>query len=477
MKKDAIQTILMACGIGVLVIIAVILAMGTGEVTDEDESHTHTHNEYVVKSGDTMTGDLNAPNLYASNMISGDGSGLRNLNASRLSMGTIDTARLPANIDAGTLDGVDSTSFALVTHDHNSIYYTKLDSDNRYAQLSHAHPPGDAATLDGIDSTSFALATHDHGTIYYMKTESDNRYSQLSHAHSPGDADTFDGLDSTDFSLAVHTHDTRYYQQAEVDANFLSLSGGTLTGDLYLPNLYATSVINGDGSGISNLNASRITTGTIAIGRLPLGINADTLDGLDSLGFSMAIHSHDASDITSGALDEARLPQDAIDETEIETGLGLVPSGTIVMWNGTSIPNGWALCDGTNGTPDLRGMFIAGYDSNDPDYNAIGNIGGEKNHTLNTSEMPSHWHSYSSSTSMSGNHVHSYEDRYWDPDQGGPDLDEGSFSTNGMINQPKVTASAGAHSHTISGSTDNTGGGQAHENRPPYYVLSFIMKL
>ncbi|UCG71206.1 MAG: tail fiber protein, partial [Thermoplasmata archaeon] len=45
-----------------------------------------------------------------------------------------------------------------------------------------------------------------------------------------------------------------------------------------------------------------------------------------------------------------------MDETEIDPVFGLVPSGTIVMWNGTVIPNGWALCDGTNGTPDLRGM-------------------------------------------------------------------------------------------------------------------------
>src|SRR5690606_19276216 len=36
----------------------------------------------------------------------------------------------------------------------------------------------------------------------------------------------------------------------------------------------------------------------------------------------------------------------------------LVPAGTIVMWHGNNIPAGWAECNGTNGTPDLRGRFI-----------------------------------------------------------------------------------------------------------------------
>lgn len=36
-----------------------------------------------------------------------------------------------------------------------------------------------------------------------------------------------------------------------------------------------------------------------------------------------------------------------------------IPAGTIVMYNGTSgIPAGWAICDGTEGTPNLTGNFI-----------------------------------------------------------------------------------------------------------------------
>jgi microcystin-dependent protein len=265
-----------------------------------------------------------------------------------------------------------------------------------------------------------------------------------------------------------------------VDANFLSLSGGILTGDLSLSNLYASGIISGDGKTLTNLNASAITSGTIGIARLPPNINADTLDGLDSLDFAMALHTHNATHITEGELDEARLPQGAIDDSEIETGFGLVPSGTIVMWNGTIIPNGWALCDGTNGTPDLKGMFIVGYDPNDTDYNATGLMGGEKEHALTVSELPSHRHYFSDTTSIDGAHSHTYQDLYWEIDYNGYYVDENdpmSSDDNGYVTLSGLTSTAGAHSHSVSGYTDFEGGDSAHENRPPYYVLAFIMKL
>lgn len=44
----------------------------------------------------------------------------------------------------------------------------------------------------------------------------------------------------------------------------------------------------------------------------------------------------------------------------LENGFDLLPTGAIIMWNGPKIPNGWALCDGEGGTPDLRGRFIIG---------------------------------------------------------------------------------------------------------------------
>ncbi len=554
MKKDIVQTVLIVCVIVLCLGIILVVVSDTGEEKENgDEVVTHTHNEYVEKSGDIMTGDLVVENLHANERILGDGNGLRNLNATMINSGTIAIARLPPNIDADTLDGYDSSAFALALHSHDGTYYTKTESDAKYALVSHSHPTtGDADTLDGYDSTDFAFISHNHDSSYYLRTEVDsnflgldggiltgNLYLQnlyasgalsgdgselwtlnasrissgtISIARLPTniDADTLDGMDSLDFASSTHNHDSRYYQQFDVDANFLHVDGGTLNGDLYLPNLVASGMISGDGSILTNLNASSITSGTIGLARLPPNINADTLDGFDSIDFvffsDFSIHSsnsdahhikytnaeavaacsgiyapiahpHNATDITEGELDEARLPQNSIDDSEIETGFGLVPSGTIVMWNGTVIPTGWALCDGTNGTPDLRGMFIAGYDPGDPDYDTVGGTGGEKTHTLTTSEMPSHQHPFSGTTSIDGDHQHSYQDWHWESVGIGPNLDEDSLDFNSVIITMRQTDWAGDHSHTFSGTTDSVGVGQAHENRPPYYVLAFIMKL
>ena len=44
------------------------------------------------------------------------------------------------------------------------------------------------------------------------------------------------------------------------------------------------------------------------------------------------------------------------------SGGASVPSGSILMWSGTiaTIPTGFQICDGTNGTPDLRDKFVVG---------------------------------------------------------------------------------------------------------------------
>ncbi|MBI4325506.1 MAG: tail fiber protein [Chloroflexi bacterium] len=42
------------------------------------------------------------------------------------------------------------------------------------------------------------------------------------------------------------------------------------------------------------------------------------------------------------------------------SGYGTIPLGGIIMWSGSSVPDGWALCNGQNGTPDLRNRFIVG---------------------------------------------------------------------------------------------------------------------
>jgi microcystin-dependent protein len=140
-----------------------------------------------------------------------------------------------------------------------------------------------------------------------------------------------------------------------------------------------------------------------------------------------------------------------------------VPPGAIVMWSGSSstIPAGWALCDGTGGTPDLRGRFVVGLDPGDPDYQNMGATGGQKEVTLTTDQMPSHSH---------GNRVNS---------------GYGSSRSAANTYAAGMTYAASSYRSLRSSATNHTntneivpeGGGQAHENRPPYFVLAFIIKL
>lgn len=138
---------------------------------------------------------------------------------------------------------------------------------------------------------------------------------------------------------------------------------------------------------------------------------------------------------------------DAARKADVENILGSVsvPSGVIVMWSGAadSVPSGWALCDGTSGTPDLRGRFVIGAGGS---YE-VGDTGGVEKVTLTTAQMPSHTHGIMQATLT------------------GSQTGEGFNYGRAYYDSP------------VYENTTATGSGQAHENRPPYYALCYIMKL
>ena len=146
-----------------------------------------------------------------------------------------------------------------------------------------------------------------------------------------------------------------------------------------------------------------------------------------------------------------------------------IPSGVIAAWSGTvaSIPSGWALCDGTNGTPDLRDKFIVGA-RQDLAGKAVSNImgsllqtggstthnhGGQTgSHQLTIAEMPSH-------------HF---------------DVMINDATTSGGTRYPETVGVSSLKPY----STNTLGGDQGHTHTttadshvPPYYALAFIMKL
>lgn len=144
-----------------------------------------------------------------------------------------------------------------------------------------------------------------------------------------------------------------------------------------------------------------------------------------------------------------------------------IPRGLIAMWNGTQVPNGWALCNGQIvddlQTPDLSGKFVVGWQSSNEDYNLIGNTGGQEKVTLATQEIPSH--------------VHNFADAYFIEAHSDLVGANGTQWIGNNLSGSNKTDRDNSYVCLWDHDTRATGGGQPHENRPPYYVLAYIIKL
>lgn len=148
-----------------------------------------------------------------------------------------------------------------------------------------------------------------------------------------------------------------------------------------------------------------------------------------------------------------------------------VPQGSIIPWYGSpgNIPNGFALCDGKNGTPDLRDRFLVGAG----DAYKLGDIGGENSVKLSATQIGNHYHAFGSYDNNNGWFVRlpSYATFPMPPGSGRAWWNgrndwrgfQGPFATQSLDMVTSLAISTAAQ--------------EAHENRPPYYALHYIMKL
>ncbi len=161
----------------------------------------------------------------------------------------------------------------------------------------------------------------------------------------------------------------------------------------------------------------------------------------------------------------------------IPPSAGVVPIGGIIMWSGlpSAIPAGWALCDGQSGRPDLRGRFVVGYHDAIPQYDATRKLGKNASDTTTTlvmANLPAHNHAAGTLVANSaGAHSHSVSAS---TGGGGTTINADNDSS---IEENPSTSTAGDHTHSIGGSTANAGSGTAFGNRPPWYVLAYIIRI
>lgn len=196
-----------------------------------------------------------------------------------------------------------------------------------------------------------------------------------------------------------------------------------------------------------------------------------------------------ATEIVAGNIVNRRVRSGLIPEL-----LGQVPVGAIVMWSGAvvDIPHGWRLCDGAGGTPDLRGRFVAGAGGS---YE-VGATGGTNSVNITVNQLPAHNHAVPSHNHAVNNHnhggattgqgEHTHGVRHAEPPSEG---NGGFFKGAAGLGQTATLGVSGAHNHTIptqsgletggSGTltSNNTGSGNAVENRPPYYALAYIQRI
>jgi hypothetical protein len=137
-------------------------------------------------------------------------------------------------------------------------------------------------------------------------------------------------------------------------------------------------------------------------------------------------------------------------------------TGMIILWSGSiaSIPAGFALCDGTSGTPDLRDRFIVGAGST---Y-AVDATGGSADATL-----PTHTHTATSTVTDPG-HNHTFSILNVIANGNNP-----YTATGGQVGTG--TVSTAFTSITVATTNANAGTSGTNANLPPYYALAYIMKL
>ena len=293
---------------------------------------------------------------------------------------------------------------------------------------------------------------------------------------------------SSTLAVSIDAADTTIQVQSGYGALFPSPTGGDWFLITLEDNNANTEVVKCTSRSGDLLTVTRAQEGTSAqsftntVTRVELRNTKGTLERMlqrsgDTLGGDLDLGGYELTNGSLGA--DVVVPQASIWEV-----------GMIMLWSGSiaSIPSGWALCNGANGTPDLRDRFVVGAGSTyavddtggaatDAITTASGGAhdhgGATGSHTLTTSEIPSHTHTVLASThSGDDNDPLSMASRGF---AGGGQAGTASLTTNGSgTSLVSGGGSGGGHDHTIASEAAHTHTATV-DTIPPYYALAYIM--
>ena len=211
-----------------------------------------------------------------------------------------------------------------------------------------------------------------------------------------------------------------------------------------------------------------------------------------------------------------KLPNEALEDNTIKVGKldtavtnAFVPVGGIIMWNGSIAEaealSNWKICDGSNGTPDLRDKFVLGVgSSSNASTAAKGEQAGANTIQLSEAQMPSHNHDitdpgHGHGITDNGHFHHEFRsgNAGANQNQGSSNATATNFPGSGtgpsgkyegyniwcVGNEPNVgrssseTTGVSVNNNSAGITSQAKGSGSNIDNRPAYFALCYIMRV
>lgn len=253
-----------------------------------------------------------------------------------------------------------------------------------------------------------------------------------------------------------------------ITGNFLLSSSGNIG---VTEGVTVANIVNGRATTVffaghaANLFMANVDSTTSIAGNLTVAGNTSITGNI--IGGNISLTGNAAAPTAANGTNTTQIATTAFVDNTVTNR---VPTGVITLWFGSlvSIPAGWALCNGANGTPDLRDKFVVGAGST---Y-AVSATGGSAN-----AIVVSHTHTATSVVTDPGhNHADSTFNRLLQVTN-----TQTATTVDNSTGEPNLTSSGNIQSNTtgitVATTVNSTGTSGTNANLPPYYALAYIMKL